>query len=238
MTARWGWQLTLVWNGAFKTSSFEHRPMRVSRRGAGLGLLAIALLVLAGTIRPATVGPFLRSVATSPWFPLVLVVLYSVRPFLGWPVMVISALVGFHFGVAVGVPIALVGAAYTSLVPYAAGRLVPESDGLLGRFTHGSDTYFRRTGGLRGLVAARLAPLPAEPVSAAAGAGGVSLPAFVIGTMAGELPWTIAAVSIGHSMTVFAVDDVTAGWWLVGLGLAGAVALLAGPVYRTVGRRL
>ncbi|MGM0397857.1 MAG: TVP38/TMEM64 family protein [Halobacteriota archaeon] len=211
--------------------------MRISRRGVGIGLLALALLALATTVGPATVGPSLRRAATSPWFPLVLLALYSVRPFLGWPVMALSALVGFRFGVLVGVPIALLGAAYTSLVPYAAGRLVPDSDGLLGRFTGGSHVYFHRTGGLRGLVAARLAPLPAEPVSAAAGAGGVSLPAFVLGTVTGELPWTIAAVSIGHSMTVFAVGDVTVDWWLVGIGLAGTIVLLAGPVYRTFGRR-
>ncbi|WP_259517795.1 TVP38/TMEM64 family protein [Halanaeroarchaeum sp. HSR-CO] len=211
--------------------------MRISRRGVGIGLFALALLALAATVRPATVGPLLGRIATSPWFPLVLLSLYSVRPVLGWPVTAISALVGFRFGVLVGVPIALLGAAYTSLVPYAAGRLVPDSDGLLSRLTAGSDAYFRQMGGFRGLVAARLAPLPAEPVSAAAGAGGVSLPAFVLGTVAGELPWTIAAVSVGHSMTVFAVEDVTVDWWLVGIGLAGAIVLLAGPVYRTIGRR-
>lgn len=211
--------------------------MRVSRRGVAIGVVAVGLLAVAATVRPETVGPLLRSVATSPWFPLVLLGLYSVRPFLGWPVMVVSALVGFRFGVLVGVPIALVGAAYTSLVPYAAGRLAAGSDGLLGRFTDGSAGYFGRTGGLRGVIAARLAPLPAEPVSAAAGAGGVSLPAFVLGTMVGELPWTVVAVSIGHSMTVFAVGAVTVDWWVVAIGLVAAVVLLARPIYRAVERR-
>lgn len=206
--------------------------MRTSRRRIALGLLALTLLAIAAAVRPATVGPLLRDAVTGPWFLLVLLGLYSVRPFLGWPILVISALVGFRYGVLVGVPIALAGAAFTSLIPYGAGRLAADSTGLLGRLSGGSRSYFRQTGGLRGLVAARLAPLPAEPVSAAAGAGGVALPTFVVGTMIGELPWTIAAVSIGHSMTAFTVGDVTPDWWLVGLGLVVALALLAGPLYR------
>lgn len=205
--------------------------MRVRRRVLA-GLLGLVVLALALTVRPSTVGPFLVSAVTGPWFPLVLLGLYAVRPFLGWPIVAISALVGFRYGVVVGVPLALAGAIATSLVPYAAGRLTIETSGLLARFSAGSDRYFRRTGGFRGLVAARLAPLPAEPVSAAAGAGNVSPQAFVLATAVGELPWTLAAVSVGHSMTAFAFDRVGPDWWLVGLGVLGAVVLLAGPAYR------
>lgn len=206
--------------------------MSSSHRRWAAGLLVLAVVGLAVTVRPSTVVPAVSTTLTSPWFPLVLVGLYAARPFVGWPVMVLSALVGFRYGPVLGLPIALAGAAATSLVPYGAGRLAPDSGGLFGRFSTGSRTYFRRTGGLRGVVAARLAPLPAEPVSAAAGAGGVSLPAFVLGTVVGETPWTIAAVSIGHSMTVFAVDAVSPDWWLVGLGLVVGAALLVRPLYR------
>ena len=208
--------------------------MRISRRDAGLGVLTLAILAVAATVRPATVGSTLRNYVTAPWFPLVLLGLYGVRPFLGWPIVVLSALVGFRYGVIVGVPVALGGAAATSLIPYAAGRLADDASGLVGRFADGSHGYFRRVGGLRGLIAARLAPLPAEPVSAAAGAGGVATPSFVVGTVVGELPWTVAAVSVGHSMTVFTIADVRSAWWLVPLGLIGAAALLFGPLYRSM----
>jgi uncharacterized membrane protein YdjX (TVP38/TMEM64 family) len=211
--------------------------MRPRRRRWAVGLLVVALIGLAVTVRPARVVPTIRTTIFSPWFPLVLVGLYALRPFVGWPVMVLSALVGFRYGVLVGLPIALAGAVVTSLVPYGAGRIAPESGRLVGRFSTGSQAYFQRTGGVRGVVAARLAPLPAEPVSAAAGAGGVSVPAFVLGTVVGETPWTIAAVSIGHSMTVFAVSAVTVDWWLVSAGVLVAVALLARPVARAVRAR-
>lgn len=208
--------------------------MGLSRRGIGLGLLALAVASLAVVARPGTVVPRLQSALASPWFPLVLVGLYTVRPFLGWPITVLSALVGFRYGVVVGVPVALVGAVGTSLVPYLGGRIAPDSGRFLGRFTDGSRAYFRRAGGLRGIVAARLAPLPAEPVSAAAGAGNVALPAFVLGTMIGELPWTLAAVSIGHSMATFTLDGVQMDWRLVASALVVAGLLLVRPVGRAI----
>lgn len=212
--------------------------MRVTRRAIGFGFVALALLSLALVARPATVLPRLHAALASPWFPLVLLGLYAVRPFLGWPITVLSALVGFRYGVIVGIPVALFGAAFTSLVPYWGGRLAPESGRFLGRFAGGSRAYFQRTGGLRGVVAARLAPLPAEPVSAAAGAGNVSLPSFVLGTVFGELPWTLAAVSIGHSMATFTLDGLQPDWWLVGLGVGIAFLLLARPIYRAIDARV
>ncbi|MFB6133339.1 MAG: TVP38/TMEM64 family protein [Halanaeroarchaeum sp.] len=207
--------------------------MRPTARRVGLEVSAVVLLALAVRFRPKTVEPLLRSAVSGPWFPLLLVGLYVVRPFLGWPIVVLSALVGFRYGLVPGVPIALLGAAFSSLLPYGAGRVAPDAGGLVGRFVGGSRRYFGQIGGLRGVVAARLAPLPAEPVSAAAGAGGVAAPAFVLGTVVGELPWTIAAVSVGRSTSVFAVGDVTAPTGLLALGVAGAMALLAGPIYRT-----
>jgi uncharacterized membrane protein YdjX (TVP38/TMEM64 family) len=211
--------------------------MRVTRRTIGFGIAALALLSVALVARPGTVLTQLHAALASPWFPFVLLGLYGVRPFLGWPITVLSALVGFRYGMVVGIPVALLGAALTSLVPYWGGRLAPESGRFLGRFTGGSRAYFQRAGGLRGVVAARLAPLPAEPVSAAAGAGNVSLPAFVLGTVIGELPWTLAAVSIGHSMATFTLDGVQPDWWVVAFALGIAFLLLVRPFYRAISAR-
>lgn len=195
---------------------------------------AVALAVLAGwlLLSPATAVARLRGLILSPWFPLLLVGLYLVRPLLAWPITLLSALVGFRYGVVVGLPVALVGAVATSLIPFAAGRRVAADGGLWGRLTDGSRRYFGTTGGLRGLVAARLAPTPAEPVSAAAGAAGVSTPVFVAGTVAGELPWTVAAVVAGASMSEMAVAAAAPDPWLLVAGAVAAGALLAGPAYR------
>lgn len=209
--------------------------MRLTRGRIVVGLGLLVLVAVAAVVRPATVLPLLRGVLASPLFPLVLVGLYLVRPFLGWPVMVLSALVGYRYGLLAGVPLALAGTVVTSLVPYGAGRLSDLDGPVLGRFTVGSQRFFHTAGDLRGVVAARLMPMPAEPVSAAAGLGGVPLWAFALGTVLGELPWTIAAVAVGHSMSVFSLGALAVDWRLVLVGLLAGLALVARPAYRLLG---
>lgn len=210
--------------------------MPVTRRRIGVGFLVVALVGLALFVRPDTAMAHLRDVLFAPWFPIVLLGLYAVRPLLGWPITVLSALVGFRYGILVGMPIALAGVVGTSLLPYVAGRRFDLEGPVVRRFVGGSQRYFRTAGDLRGVIAARLAPTPAEPVSIAAGFGGVPLGAFVLGTLVGELPWTIAAVTVGHSLTVFSVADIGIHWELIGAGLLATLLLLSGPLYRAVRR--
>ncbi|GAA0646820.1 TVP38/TMEM64 family protein [Salarchaeum japonicum] len=203
----------------------------VSRRVV-LVALAAALVVALALLVPEGVLARVRGVVASPWFPLILVGLYVVRPFLAWPVSALSVLVGYKYGLVLGVPIALVGAVGTSLIPYYVGDRLPTAGRVLGPVRESGERYFAAAGDTRGVVAARLAPTPAEVVSAGAGIAGVPARAFVAGTLVGELPWTIAAVGIGSSLDSFspksAFDPV-----LVGACVLIAVLLLAGPLYRS-----
>jgi len=202
--------------------------MRRYLAGAAAALV-VALAVLA---RPARALDALRAALASPWFPVILVGLYAVRPFLAWPISVLSALVGFKYGLLVGVPIALAGALLTSLPPYAVGRYAPADGRLLGRFSDGSQRFFAAAGDVRGLVAARFAPTPAEPVSAAAGAGGVPLRSFAAGTLVGELPWVVATVALGSGLDTFAMDASSVDPVLLAVGVLAAGALLGPVAYR------
>lgn len=210
--------------------------MRTERRVAvGLGLavaLAAALL-----ITPDRVVPWLRRAIRSPWFPALLVGLYLLRPVVAWPIALLSAVVGFRYGLAMGLPIALAGAVFTSLPAYLAARWLAPGGGLIGRLSAGSQRYFAATGDLRGLVAARLAPTPAEAISGAAGAAGVSAPAFVLGTAVGEFPWTVAAVLAGSSLSRLDAGAVGPDPRLVLAAATLGALLLAGPTYRFVARR-
>ncbi|MFB6152836.1 MAG: TVP38/TMEM64 family protein [Halodesulfurarchaeum sp.] len=202
------------------------------RRRAAIGLGLLALLGVGLVLSPDIVLAHLRWILASPWFPLVLLGLYLVRPFLAWPITFLSALVGFQYGVVLGLPIALTGVVGTSLIPYAAGRHFDPGGRILSRFVGGSQRYFRTAGTIRGVIAARLAPTPAEPVSAAAGLGDVPVSHFVLGTLLGELPWTVAALAVGHSLQTFAVSAVRIDLRLVIAGFAGAALLLVRPAYR------
>jgi len=203
-----------------------------SQRVRVVAVTTVALVVVAALLVSPAALERVHALLASPWFPLLLVALYALRPLFAWPITVLSALCGYRYGLVIGLPVALCGAVATSLLPYYVGRRVPaDTDGFLGRLTAGSTAYFERTGGVRGVAAARLVPTPAEAISGAAGAGGVPVRAFALGTLLGELPWTVAAVALGAGLDRFVVSAVTVDPRLVvGIATVG-VLVLAGPAY-------
>lgn len=211
--------------------------MRPSRRGVLAAAVAAALLAVGLLVSPGALVEWLGGLLFSPWFPLVLVGLYLVRPALAWPITALSVLVGYRYGLVLGLPVALVGVVATSLLPYAAARHLRTDAGWIGRATRGSERFFSAAGDLRGVIAARLAPTPAEAISVASGVARVPVWAFVVGTLIGELPWTLAAVFAGHSMRRLSLADATPDPGLVVGGAVVAALVLAGPAYRYVRRR-
>lgn len=195
----------------------------------GSGVVAAAAVALS----PGAILRAAERVATRPvLFALVLATLYLGRPVVLWPISAISILVGYVYGVGVGIPVALTGAVVTCLPPFLLARYAQTDSGLFGHLGTMGERLVANTGALRGIVAARLAPLPADPVSYAAGLSGVGSGQFVLGTLLGELPWVAAAVLAGHSMRSLALRGTDVGLWLV-VGAASLAALLvAGPAYR------
>ena len=166
-------------------------------------------------------------------FAVAVLGLYLVRPLLAWPISAISILLGYALG-PVAVPVALAGAVVTALPAYAVARYLGHDAGVLARVGDAGAAVRRTTGDLRGVVAVRLAPLPTDPVSYAAGLAGVPLRPYVAGTALGEAPWVTAAVLLGASageLTTAGAADPT----LLVTTVALAVLLaLSGPAYRRV----
>lgn len=162
-------------------------------------------------------------------FVLVVAALYLGRPLVAWPISLCSAVVGYGYGLW-GVPLALCGVCVTCLPPCLLGWYAEGEGGVFGTIGHSGERLFEATGGFRGVVAARLAPLPANPVSCGAGLSGVDPQEYLAGTLVGEVPWTVAAVLVGSSLSRLTVAGV--GGVSVELALAaGALAalVLAGP---------
>jgi len=208
--------------------------MRESTRrgllGAGVvgGFAAAAAILLS----PAAVLDGLETLSARPaLFAATLAAVYLLRPLVFWPISAVSVLVGFVYGPVVGVPVALAGAVVTCLPPFFAARYARTNGvgGALGRHT---ERLVDVTGGVRGVAAAHLAPLPVDPVSYAAGLSDVSPRSFLLGTALGELPWVVAAVLAGSSMRSLSVRGAEAGLPLVVGAAALAVLLVAGPAYR------
>lgn len=195
---------------------------------AGLAFVAAAALLFT----PAGVLRELAAMRASPVvFAVGLFAVYLLRPAVAWPISALSLVVGFVYGPA-GYPLALAGAAVTTLPPYLLAQRVG-TGGLAGRLGDSGGRFFAAAGDFRGIVGARLAPLPTDPVSYGAGLSGVALAPYVLGTVVGEAPWVAAAVLAGASMGELTVRGAsTVSLPLVVGGAALAVLVLAGPAYR------
>ena len=193
----------------------------------------LAVLVAGGLlVSPEAVIRRLGAVLDSPYFPLVLFGLYLVRSLIAWPITALAVLVGFEYGLVLGVPIALAGAVVSTYVPYALTRYTEFESSLLERAERIADHFFDATGDVRGVVTARVAPVPAQTTSVAAGAAPVHTKEYLLGTLIGETPWAVAAVMIGASLHRLTVESVSFSPWLIAGTVLATAVLLAGPAYK------
>lgn len=203
------------------------------RQLVGIGVVAAVAAVTAVATSPTTVLARAEGLAARPaLLAVALVALYLGRPLLAWPISAISVLLGYLFG-PVAIPVALTGAVLTALPAYALARYLGHDAGVLARVADAGALVRRTTGDLRGVVAARLAPLPTDPVSYAAGLAGIPLRPYVAGTAIGEAPWVVAAVLLGASAGELTTAGAAADPLLLVTTLALAVLLaVSGPAYR------
>jgi uncharacterized membrane protein YdjX (TVP38/TMEM64 family) len=170
------------------------------RQVLGVGCLAGIALVAAALFSPSAVVTALEGLAAHPArFALALVAVYLVRPFLLWPVSSVALVLGYVYG-PVTLPLALVGAGLSGLPPFSLARYAQTDAGVLASVARSGRRLTDTVGETRGVLAARLSPVPGDPISYAAGLSEVSLGAFLLGTVVGEIPWALAAVLAGSSM--------------------------------------
>lgn len=172
-------------------------------------------------------------------FAAVVVGLYAVRPLLLWPPTLVAVVVGYGYGVVFGLPIALAGAVFTSIGPFYAARWlgtdVPGAD----RVGSIGEEYLATAGPVRGVTAARLAPIPADAVTIAASLADIRFRDLAKGVLVGEIPWSLAAVAVGASLATLSTEGAAAGGVrLAALTTLAAIASLAGPAYRRYGDRI
>ena len=206
-----------------------------------LGLAWTAAPAVCGTALLASLGPL------SDWLlyhrPLGLV-LYTVTFVLGaglgfLPTYAQSILGGWVFGVAAGLPAALVGFTGGGLLGYQVARRVSNDrveelieanpkarairEALVGR------------GPWRTLLVVALLRLPPNSPFALTNlvmaTTGVPLPAFVAGTFLGMLPRTAVAVALAAAASATGAEDIQAfvrhrGPWLLAAGVLGGMAVL------------
>ena len=209
----------------------DPRAMEHSRARRRIAAGAVLAIVVAGALltSPETVFSRAAWLVADPVRLLGAAVGFAIfRPVLAWPTTLLAVLLGYGFGFA-GFPVALALVTLTSLPPFLlANRLGADGD-----VAAAGAAVVDRAGGIRSVVASRLVPAPSDVVSVAAGVAGVRLPAFVIGTTIGEIPWVLAGTVVGLSaetLTAGAVAEV-ADPRLVVAAAVSAVLLLAPTAY-------
>jgi uncharacterized membrane protein YdjX (TVP38/TMEM64 family) len=193
-----------------------------------LGVGAVAMLAFS----PTAVLARLEGLADAPLVLAgVLVAVYLVRPFLLWPMSLVAVVLGYLYGPAVALPVALVGALLTATPPYLLGRYARTDIGLFGTVSSSGERLVGAVGETRSVLAARLSPVPGDPISYGAGMAGVSARPFYLGTIVGEVPWALVATLTGASMRSLSLAEFAVSPELV-VVLAGlAVLTLSGPLY-------
>lgn len=218
----------------------QDRPTR-SRRGTTLKLLAAAVIVIAVVIVLSTVDlpdpSFIRDRVASagPWGIALFVVLYAVLSATPFPASTLTIASGLLFGLAVGATVVVFAATAGAYLGYRGARALGRGqvartewdrlrrlDAMLGRR------------GLLSVLVVRLVPLPFSLVNYAAGVSAVGQRDYVVGTMIGIVPATVAYTALGaygtsplswpFAIALLAVLAIAAGSALLArrLGLTGA----------------
>jgi uncharacterized membrane protein YdjX (TVP38/TMEM64 family) len=204
-----------------------------ARQLIGIGGVAVVAAIAALAVSPDSLLTHAEALLSRPMLLAVaLGLLYLSRPLLAWPISALSILLGYLFG-PVAIPVALAGAVVTTLPAYLLARYLGHDAGLFARVGDVGTTVRHTTGDLRGIIAVRLAPLPTDPVSYAAGLAGVPVRPYLLGTAVGEAPWVGTAVLLGASMGQLATTGLAASPLLLGTTLALAILVaLSRPAYR------
>lgn len=196
---------------------------------AGLGAVA---LVAALVFSPATVVGELEHLATHPGqFALALAAVYIVRPFLLWPVSSLALVLGYLYGPVVALPLALAGAALTGLPPFFVARYADSEAGPFASIATRGQELTDAVGETRGVLAARLSPVPGDAISYASGLSNVSLSAFLAGTVVGEVPWALVTIYAGDSMRTLTVTGFTLSPAILVAITGLGIIVLSGPLY-------
>lgn len=179
---------------------------------------------LAEVLSPSTIaavaGPFLRG----PFGPLAGILAFVVGGLLVVPLTLLSVQSGLLFGPILGFVVALCGALLSALVTYGAGRVLGSES--VRRLVGGDRlrvTRSLRTRGALAVAAFRLLPVaPFTIVNLAAGAARIPVVPYLVGTLIGVLPGTLALTLFGGGLLA-ALRHPTPG--LIALVAAGVVAL-------------
>ena len=180
---------------------------------ASSGFVAYTISPLSGYIQPSAIEGLFESIKGSWWAPLVF---YIILTALGMPMVVMTLIGGFTFGVVKGTIYVLIGANLGANLAFELARFLGRD--FVSRYIKGPidriDQQLRNQGFLR-ILQFRLIPvIPFNLLNVAAGLSGIRKLHYVLGTLIGIVPasfiYVYTAASLIQVYTVGAeIDEAT-----------------------------
>ncbi len=183
---------------------------------ASSGFVAYTISPLSGYIQPSAIEGLFESIKGSWWAPLVFIGFYIILTALGMPMVVMTLIGGFTFGVVKGTIYVLIGANLGANLAFELARFLGRD--FVSRYIKGPidriDQQLRNQGFLR-ILQFRLIPvIPFNLLNVAAGLSGIRKLHYVLGTLIGIVPasfiYVYTAASLIQVYTVGAeIDEAT-----------------------------
>jgi len=183
---------------------------------ASSGFVAYTISPLSGYIQPSAIEGLFESIKGSWWAPLVFIAFYIILTALGMPMIVMTLIGGFTFGVVKGTIYVLIGANLGANLAFELARFLGRD--FVSRYIKGPidriDQQLRNQGFLR-ILQFRLIPvIPFNLLNVAAGLSGIRKLHYVLGTLIGIVPasfiYVYTAASLIQVYTVGAeIDEAT-----------------------------
>ena len=184
------------------------------QRSARLVLLAVALLVGAAAVLlwrytplaqwadAERVTAWMESLRESPWAPVIVVGVFVIGGLIVFPLVLLIAATATVFDPLTAIIVALTGSLANAITLYLLGRLVMR-DTVMHAFADAVAKLQRALShtGIVAVAVVRMVPIaPFTLVNLAAGAIGIRFRDYVIGTLLGLLPGTLALTAFGRQL--------------------------------------
>jgi phospholipase D1/2 len=214
----------------------QRRPRPAWGKIIALGLVFFAFFLswrytpLADAITPEHVMEWARRFRRNDWAPLAIIAFYTPAAFVLFPRPLITLFAVLAFGPWRGGVIALTGIIGSALATYFVGRALPDRtlQRIAGRNLDRTTSAVRRRG-LASVFAVSVAPVAPFPVvGMVAGAAGIKLWHYIVGTTLGMTPGTLATTVFANEIEAALEDPDRINYWVVAAVVLVLAALVLG----------
>jgi uncharacterized membrane protein YdjX (TVP38/TMEM64 family) len=185
----------------------KQRHARWLIAGVAIGLVGIAALAwrytpLAELADPDRIAAWMQSIRTSAWAPVIVIAAFILGGLIMFPLTLLITATAIVFDPWMAIALSLTGSLANAMTLYAIGHRIMRETMMhaFGKYVEKLRSALDRSG-IIAVATIRMVPIaPFTLVNLAAGSIDVRFRDYVIGTLLGILPGTIALTAFGHQL--------------------------------------